>query len=61
MIAKRYHNCLQPVRKKVFMAGFGIGLSWGITSAEIDTAKVFPVIKTKDWYVEGKISPTMLM
>lgn len=48
-------------RKKTFMAGFGIGLSWGITSAEIDTAKVFPVIKTKDWYVEGKITPAMLM
>ena len=46
--------------KRAFMAGFGIGLSWGVTSAEIDTAKVFPVVKTKDWYVEGKITPEML-
>ena len=47
--------------QKVFMAGFGIGLSWGVTSADIDTAKVFPIVKTKDWYVEGKITPDMLM
>lgn len=46
--------------KNTFMAGFGIGLSWGVTSAVIDTAKVFPVIKTADWYVEGKITPEML-
>jgi 3-oxoacyl-[acyl-carrier-protein] synthase-3 len=43
------------------MTGFGIGLSWGVTSAEIDTSRVFPVIKTRDWYAEGKITPQMLM
>ena len=47
--------------KNVFMAGFGIGLSWGVSSAMIDTSKVFPIIKTKEWYVEGKITPKMLM
>ena len=46
--------------KNVFMAGFGIGLSWGVTSAEIDTAKIYPIIKTQDWYKEGKITPEML-
>lgn len=46
--------------KKVLMSGFGIGLSWGVTSTVIDTAKVYPIIKTKDWYVEGKIKPKML-
>lgn len=46
--------------KKIFMAGFGIGLSWGITSADIDTNYVFPIITTKDWYKEGKITPEML-
>ena len=46
--------------KKVFMAGFGIGLSWGVTSAEIDLGKILPIVKTKDWYREGKISPEML-
>ncbi len=47
--------------KRVLMTGFGIGLSWGVTSAEIDTSRVFPVIKTRDWYAEGKITPQMLM
>ena len=46
--------------RRVFMAGFGIGLSWGVTSVNIDMSKVFPVIKTKDWYIEGKITPEML-
>ena len=46
---------------KVLMAGFGIGLSWGISSTEIDMSRVFPVIKTKDWFVDGKITPEMLM
>ena len=46
--------------KKVFMAGFGIGLSWGVSSAEIDTGILMPVITTKDWYREGKITPEML-
>ncbi len=48
-------------RKRIFMSGFGIGLSWGVTSAEIDTSCMYPIIKTGDWYKEGKITPTMLM
>ena len=47
--------------RKVLMAGFGIGLSWGVTSADIDLTRVFPIIKTKDCYKEGKITPEMLM
>ena len=47
--------------KKALMAGFGIGLSWGAASAGIDTGSLFPVIRTKDWYREGKITPEMLM
>lgn len=47
--------------KKLLMAGFGIGLSWGVMNAEVDTARVFPVVKTGDWYEEGRITPEMLM
>ncbi len=47
--------------KKTLMAGFGIGLSWGVMNAEIDTARVFPVVKTGEWFEEGKITPEMLM
>ena len=47
--------------KKTLAAGFGIGLSWGVTSINIDTEKLFPVIRTPEWYREGKITPGMLM
>ena len=47
--------------KKTLMAGFGIGLSWGVIDAEIDTARVCPVVKTRDWFEEGRITPQMLM
>ncbi len=46
--------------KNCFMAGFGVGLSWGVIAAEIDTGKILPVVKTADWYKEGKIIPEML-
>ncbi len=31
-------------RKKIFMCGFGIGLSWGIVYCEIDTMNILPLI-----------------
>ena len=44
-------------RVKALMSGFGIGLSWGVTSAYIDTESVYPIIKTRDCFVEGKFIP----
>ncbi|MBQ6499318.1 MAG: ketoacyl-ACP synthase III [Ruminococcus sp.] len=44
-------------RKNALMCGFGIGLSWGVTNAVIDTDKVFPIIETEDYYAEGKFVP----
>ena len=44
----------------MLIAGFGIGLSWGVASADIETAKVYPVDETNDWYFDGKITPEML-
>ena len=44
-------------KKNILMSGFGIGLSWGVTSAAVDTEKIFPVIRTKDFYAEGKFEP----
>lgn len=46
--------------KKVLMCGFGIGLSWGVTSMPIDLANVYAVEETEDYYKEGKITPDML-
>lgn len=39
------------------MSGFGIGLSWGVTDAVIDTNTVFPIIEIDDYYAEGKFVP----
>ena len=46
--------------KRVLMAGFGIGLSWGVTSLPIDLGKIYPITETDDYYKEGKITPDML-
>ena len=42
------------------MSGFGIGLSWGVTSVSIDMCDVFPIEETDDYYREGRITPDML-
>lgn len=46
--------------KKTLMCGFGIGLSWGVTNLQIDTASLYPITETADYYPEGKIIPGML-
>ena len=46
--------------KRVLMAGFGIGLSWGVTSMSINFNMVFPITQTSEYYIEGKITPGML-
>ncbi|MGY6522254.1 MAG: 3-oxoacyl-ACP synthase III family protein [Mongoliitalea sp.] len=40
---------------KVFMAGFGAGLSWGCGAIEIDTNDILPLITTDNYYKEGII------
>ena len=42
---------------KVLMSGFGIGLSWGVLSANIDTETIYPIIKTSYCYTEGRFEP----
>ena len=44
-------------KKHVLMCGFGIGLSWGVANAVIDTETVFPIIETEDYYTDGKFVP----
>lgn len=38
---------------KLITSGFGIGLSWGVVSFEIDTDDVLPMIFTNDYFREG--------
>lgn len=45
---------------KVLMAGFGIGLSWGVASLSVDLNRIYPITKTADYFKEGKITLEML-
>jgi 3-oxoacyl-[acyl-carrier-protein] synthase-3 len=43
-------------KKHVLMCGFGVGLSWGIVSADIDMSVIYPVEETDDYFAEGIIN-----
>ena len=38
------------------LCGFGIGLSWGVTSFRINTADIYPVIFDDNVFEEGIIN-----
>lgn len=44
----------EPKKLNLITSGFGIGLSWGVVSFEMDTADVLPMIFTEDYFREGK-------
>ena len=54
-------GCESAGVKRVLMSGFGIGLSWGVTEALIDTETVYPIVRTADAWTQGRITPEMLM
>ena len=41
---------------KTLFCCFGVGLSWGVASAEIDSKDIFPVIETDEVFEEGIIN-----
>lgn len=41
---------------KVLMCGFGVGLSWGVLTASVNTADIYPIIETDDYFKEGVIN-----
>lgn len=46
---------LEPNRElNLISSGFGIGLSWGITSFALNTNDVLPMIITDEYYADGK-------
>lgn len=44
-------------RIKALVSGFGIGLSWGVMDLELNSDCIYPVIRTEDYYKEGKLVP----
>lgn len=41
---------------RFLMCGFGVGLSWGVCSAVVNTLDVFPIIETDEIFDEGIIN-----
>lgn len=54
------NNTGHKKKLNVLMCGFGIGLSWGVTSTYIDPNVLYPIKLTSDYYADGKIIPEML-
>lgn len=48
-----YGDSMESKKLRVLSCGFGIGLSWGIASFDIDTADIFPVIEDDSVFEEG--------
>ena len=51
-----YGNTTDDAVKNVLACGFGVGLSWGVAAFKINTADIYPIIETEDYYREGKVS-----
>ena len=41
---------------RTLMCGFGVGLSWGVCSANVNTEDILPIIETDDIFEEGIIN-----
>jgi len=42
--------------QKLFLYGFGVGLSWAIATLTLDTNRVLPIFHTDDYYSDGGVS-----
>ena len=51
-----YGECSEEREMNVLMCGFGVGLSWGVFSARINTADIYPIIETDEYFAEGIIN-----
>lgn len=56
-ICANQHRLTDKESVRLLCCGFGVGLSWGIVYANIDTKNILPVIETDECYEEDK-TPT---
>lgn len=49
------YGAAENVKERILASGFGIGLSWGVTSFSVDSTHIYPVFETDNYYKEGKI------
>lgn len=53
-ICDAYHDATG--QKKLFIYGFGVGLSWACASLSVDVDCVFPIEHTDDYFTDGAVS-----
>lgn len=56
VICDTYGEASDSRNLNFLMCGFGVGLSWGVCSATINTADIFPIIETDEIFEEGIIN-----
>lgn len=52
-IVKHFGDTDQCQETSFLMCGFGVGLSWGVVDAKINTEDVFPIIHTDNYFEDG--------
>ena len=55
-LADKYGNHFDDGMKNILMCGFGVGLSWGVVSAKINTGDILPIIETNDYFTGGNVA-----
>ena len=55
-ICDKYGKEKEDVKRNIFSCGFGIGLSWGISTFTVNQKDILPIIETDDYYTEGEVS-----
>ena len=53
-ICDTYHDATGE--KRIFIYGFGVGLSWACASITVDTNHVYEIEHTDDYYTDGAVS-----
>ena len=50
-----FYGKIQNQKLKTMLIGLGVGISWGVTSLELDTNDIFPIEETDHVFEEGYI------
>ncbi len=56
VLSDAYGESGEDKKINVLMCGFGVGLSWGVLSAELNIKDIYPVIETDEYFAEGIIN-----
>lgn len=56
VMCDKYGNENESKEVKFLMCGFGVGLSWGVCSAVVNTEDIYPIFETDEIFEEGIIN-----